>query len=56
MHEVDLSDEWAALSEQFETDMKEEPESRRAAIPAVSAEYPNDRAGGGSSEGGATTR
>jgi len=27
VHEVDLSDEWAALSEQLETAMKEEPES-----------------------------
>jgi len=42
VHEVDLSDEWAALSEQLESAMKAAPETaaEEAALPQESAEAP----------------
>ena len=42
VHEVDLSDEWAALSQQLETAMKEDPDSavREAALTRQGAQIP----------------
>lgn len=43
VHEVDLSDEWAALSQQLETAMMEEPKPavQQAALPAQEMELPS---------------